>query len=136
MNWAKSDPAYNSDSKLFFFSFVAFASGQMTSYPLAVIRTQQQAQGNIYICFLHGYVFPERTEILFSSPSFVCFTAFSSDSRPASGILQGLIGIYQRRGIRGYYNGMGASFFRAVPCALINYTLTKKFENLFSSVES
>lgn len=45
MNWAKSDPAYNSDSKLFFFSFVAFASGQMTSYPLAVIRTQQQAQG-------------------------------------------------------------------------------------------
>lgn len=45
MTWAKSDPAYNSDSKLFFFSFVAFASGQMTSYPLAVIRTQQQAQG-------------------------------------------------------------------------------------------
>lgn len=45
MNWAKSDPAYNSDSKLFFFSFVAFASAQMTSYPLAVIRTQQQAQG-------------------------------------------------------------------------------------------
>uniref|UniRef100_A0A3B4WPL6 Solute carrier family 25 member 24, like n=1 Tax=Seriola lalandi dorsalis TaxID=1841481 RepID=A0A3B4WPL6_SERLL len=106
MNWAKSDPAYNSDSKLFFFSFVAFASGQMTSYPLAVIRTQQQAQ------------------------------AFSSDSRPASGVLQGLIGIYERRGIRGYYNGMGASFVRAVPCALINYTLTRKFENLFSSVES
>lgn len=45
MSWAKSDPAYNSDSKLFFFSFVAFASGQITSYPLAVIRTQQQAQG-------------------------------------------------------------------------------------------
>lgn len=51
MNWAKSDPAYNSDSKLFFFSFVAFASGQMTSYPLAVIRTQQQAQGSLYIQF-------------------------------------------------------------------------------------
>lgn len=51
MNWAKSDPAYNSDSKLFFFSFVAFAFGQMTSYPLAVIRTQQQAHGNIYIVF-------------------------------------------------------------------------------------
>lgn len=49
MNWAKSHPGYNSDSKLFFFSFVAFASGQITSYPLAVIRTQQQAQGNIYI---------------------------------------------------------------------------------------
>nr|XP_046265656.1 solute carrier family 25 member 24, like isoform X1 [Scatophagus argus] len=106
MNWAKSDPAYNSDSKLFFFSFVAFASGQMTSYPLAVIRTQQQAQ------------------------------AFSSDSRPASGVLQGLIGIYKRRGIRGYYNGMGASFVRAIPCALINYTLTRNFENLFSSMES
>lgn len=45
MSWAKNDPAYNSDSKLFLFSFVAFASGQMTSYPLAVIRTQQQAQG-------------------------------------------------------------------------------------------
>ncbi|CAJ1072831.1 calcium-binding mitochondrial carrier protein SCaMC-2-like [Xyrichtys novacula] len=106
MNWAKSDPAYNSDSKLFFFSFVAFASGQMTSYPLAVIRTQQQAQ------------------------------AFSSDSRPTSGVLQGLIGIYERRGIRGYYNGMGASFVRAIPCALINYTLTRKFEDLFSSIES
>ena len=46
MNWAKSHPDYNSDSKLFFFSFVAFASGQMSSYPLAVIRTQQQAQGS------------------------------------------------------------------------------------------
>lgn len=45
MSWATRDPAYNSDSKLFFFSFVAFASGQITSYPLAVIRTQQQAQG-------------------------------------------------------------------------------------------
>lgn len=106
MSWAKSDPAYNSDSKLFLFSFVAFASGQMTSYPLAVIRTQQQAQ------------------------------AFSSDSRPASGVLQGLVGIYERRGLRGYYNGMGASFVRAIPCALINYTLTRKFENVFSSMES
>ncbi|KAF3857957.1 hypothetical protein F7725_011158 [Dissostichus mawsoni] len=44
MNWARNHPTYNSDSKLFFFSFVAFASGQITSYPLAVIRTQQQAQ--------------------------------------------------------------------------------------------
>ncbi|XP_062285791.1 solute carrier family 25 member 24, like [Scomber scombrus] len=106
MNWARSDPAYNSDSKLFFFSFVAFASGQITSYPLAVIRTQQQAK------------------------------AFSSDSRSTSGVLQGLLGIYERRGIRGYYNGMGASFVRAIPCALINYTLTRKFEDLFSSMES
>ncbi|KAK2895946.1 solute carrier family 25 member 24, like [Channa argus] len=106
MNWAKSDPAYNSDFKLFFFSFVAFASGQMTSYPLAVIRTQQQAQ------------------------------AFSSDSRPMPSVVQALIRIYKRCGIRGYYNGMGASFVRAVPCALINYTLTTKFENHFSSTES
>uniref|UniRef100_A0A3Q2U2N7 Solute carrier family 25 member 24, like n=1 Tax=Fundulus heteroclitus TaxID=8078 RepID=A0A3Q2U2N7_FUNHE len=106
MSWAKSDPAYNSDSKLFLFSFVAFASGQISSYPLAVIRTQQQAQ------------------------------AFSSDSRPASGVLSGLTGIHERSGFRGYYNGMGASFVRAVPCALINYTLTRKFENIFSSVES
>uniref|UniRef100_A0A3Q3BX44 Solute carrier family 25 member 24, like n=1 Tax=Haplochromis burtoni TaxID=8153 RepID=A0A3Q3BX44_HAPBU len=106
MSWAKSDPAYNSDSKLFFFSFVAFASGQITSYPLAVIRTQQQAQ------------------------------AFRSDSRPASGVLPGLIGIYERYGIKGYYNGMGASFVRAIPCALMNYTLTRKFENVFSSLES
>uniref|UniRef100_A0A3Q1J2K6 EF-hand domain-containing protein n=1 Tax=Anabas testudineus TaxID=64144 RepID=A0A3Q1J2K6_ANATE len=105
MNWAKSDPDYNSDSKLFFFSFVAFASGQMTSYPLAVIRTQQQAH------------------------------AFSSDSPQASGVLRALIGIYERRGIRGYYNGMGASFVRAVPCALINYTLTRKIENYLSSIE-
>ncbi|XP_042370252.1 calcium-binding mitochondrial carrier protein SCaMC-3-like, partial [Plectropomus leopardus] len=102
MTWAKSDPAYNSENKLFFFSFVAFASGQVTSYPLAVIRTQQQAQ------------------------------AFSSDSRPASGVLQGLRGIYETCGIRGFYNGMGASFVRAIPCALINYTLTRKFENLVS----
>ncbi|XP_072220133.1 solute carrier family 25 member 24, like isoform X3 [Leuresthes tenuis] len=106
MNWAKSHPAYNSDSKLFFFSFVAFASGQMSSYPLAVIRTQQQAQ------------------------------AFSSGSRSASGVLPGLIGIYKRNGFRGYYNGMGASFIRAIPCALINYTLTKKFEDVFSSTET
>uniref|UniRef100_A0A3Q3BL10 Solute carrier family 25 member 24, like n=1 Tax=Kryptolebias marmoratus TaxID=37003 RepID=A0A3Q3BL10_KRYMA len=106
MNWAKSHPAYSSDSKLFFFSFVAFASGQISSYPLAVIRTQQQAQ------------------------------AFSSESRPASGVLPGLTEIYERNGFRGYYNGMGASFVRAVPCALINYTLTRTFENLFSSIKS
>ncbi|KAM4605221.1 solute carrier family 25 member 24, like [Polymixia lowei] len=98
MNWAKSDPAYNSDSKLFFFSFVAFASGQMTSYPLAVIRTQQQAQ------------------------------AFCSVSSPTSSVIQGLIGIYEGHGIRGYYNGMGASFVRAIPCVLLNYTLTRKLE--------
>uniref|UniRef100_A0A3Q3XHF6 EF-hand domain-containing protein n=1 Tax=Mola mola TaxID=94237 RepID=A0A3Q3XHF6_MOLML len=106
MSWAKNDSAYNSDSKLFFFTFVAFAAAQISSYPLAVIRTQQQAQ------------------------------AFTSDSRPASGVLQGLMSIYERGGIRGYYNGMGASFVRAVPCALINYTLTRKFEIMFSSVES
>uniref|UniRef100_A0A668AQ12 Solute carrier family 25 member 24, like n=1 Tax=Myripristis murdjan TaxID=586833 RepID=A0A668AQ12_9TELE len=103
MTWAKNDPTYNSDTKLFFFSFVAFASGQVTSYPLAVIRTQQQAQ------------------------------AFCSVSTPTSSVLQGLIGIYARHGVRGYYNGMGASFVRAVPCALLNYTLTTKLENLFSS---
>ncbi|XP_041847321.1 solute carrier family 25 member 24, like [Melanotaenia boesemani] len=106
ISWAKNDPAYNSESKLFFFSFVAFALGQISSYPLAVIRTQQQAQ------------------------------AFSSDSRPASGVLPGLVGIYERNGFRGFYNGMGASFIRAIPCALINYTLTRKFEDLFSSMES
>ncbi|XP_015247006.1 PREDICTED: calcium-binding mitochondrial carrier protein SCaMC-1-A-like isoform X2 [Cyprinodon variegatus] len=106
MSWAKSDPAYNSDSKLFLFSFVAFSSGQISSYPLAVIRTQQQAQ------------------------------AFSSDSRPVSGVLSGLTGIYERNGIRGYYSGMGASFVRAIPCALINYSLTRKFENMFSSMGS
>ncbi|KAJ8357376.1 hypothetical protein SKAU_G00201700 [Synaphobranchus kaupii] len=44
MNWAKTDSANSSDSRLFFFSFFAFASGQTASYPLAVIRTQQQAQ--------------------------------------------------------------------------------------------
>lgn len=61
--------------------------------------------------------------------------ALSSTSRP-SGVLQGLMGIYKRRGFKGYYNGMGASFIRAVPCALINFTLTKKFENMFSSMET
>lgn len=65
-----------------------------------------------------------------------CSSAFRSDSRPASGVLPGLIGIYERYGIKGYYNGMGASFVRAIPCALMNYTLTRKFENVFSSLES
>uniref|UniRef100_A0A3B5MQX8 EF-hand domain-containing protein n=1 Tax=Xiphophorus couchianus TaxID=32473 RepID=A0A3B5MQX8_9TELE len=106
MSWAKSNPTYSSDSKLFFFSFVAFASGQISSYPLAVIRTQQQAQ------------------------------AFISDSHPVSGVLSGLTRIYERNGFRGYYNGMGASFVRAIPCTLINYSLTRKFENMFSSMES
>ncbi|XP_023190807.1 calcium-binding mitochondrial carrier protein SCaMC-1-A-like isoform X1 [Xiphophorus maculatus] len=106
MSWAKSNPTYSSDSKLFFFSFVAFASGQISSYPLAVIRTQQQAQ------------------------------AFISDSHPVSGVLSGLTRIYERSGFRGYYNGMGASFVRAIPCTLINYSLTRKFENMFSSMES
>ncbi|XP_037537807.1 solute carrier family 25 member 24, like [Nematolebias whitei] len=106
MNWARSQPNYNSDYKLFFFSFVAFACGQISSYPLAVIRTQQQSQ------------------------------AFSSGLHPASGVLPGLTEIYERNGFRGYFNGMGASFVRAIPCALINYTLTKKFEILFSSTES
>uniref|UniRef100_A0A1A8MDN7 EF-hand domain-containing protein n=6 Tax=Nothobranchius TaxID=28779 RepID=A0A1A8MDN7_9TELE len=105
MNWAKNHPDYKSDSKLFFFSFVAFASGQISSYPLAVIRTQQQAQ------------------------------AFVLASSPSSGVLPGLIGIYERNGFRGFYDGMGASFIRAIPCALINYTLTRTFENLFSSME-
>ncbi|MED6253423.1 hypothetical protein ATANTOWER_029291 [Ataeniobius toweri] len=73
-----------------FISFVAFASGQISSYPLAVIRTQQQAQ------------------------------AFSSNSHPVSGVLSGLTGMYEWNGFRGYYNGMGASFVRAIPCALIN----------------
>uniref|UniRef100_A0A3Q3F9P9 Solute carrier family 25 member 24, like n=1 Tax=Labrus bergylta TaxID=56723 RepID=A0A3Q3F9P9_9LABR len=60
----------------------------------------------------------------------------SSDLHPAKGVLQGLIGIYERNGVRGYYNGMGASFVRAIPCALINYTLIRQFESLFSSFES
>ncbi|KAG7264041.1 hypothetical protein CRUP_028743 [Coryphaenoides rupestris] len=106
VNWAKNDPSYNSDSQLFFFSFVAFASGQVTSYPLAVIRTQQQAQ------------------------------AFCAVSHPVSSVLEGFTGIYARHGLRGYYNGMGASFIRAVPCALLNYTLTRKFEVLFDSTWS
>nr|XP_029505088.1 calcium-binding mitochondrial carrier protein SCaMC-1-like isoform X3 [Oncorhynchus nerka] len=81
-------------------SFVAFSAGQMSSYPLAVIRTQQQAQ------------------------------AFSSTS-PTT-FLQGFTGIYERHGIRGYYNGMGASFVRAIPCALLNYTLMKKLDTMLS----
>ncbi|KAK6311247.1 hypothetical protein J4Q44_G00193020 [Coregonus suidteri] len=100
MSWAKTHPDYSSDSQLFFFSLVAFSAGQMSSYPLAVIRTQQQAQ------------------------------AFSSTS-PTT-VLQGFTGIYERHGIRGYYNGMGASFVRAIPCALLNYTLMKKLDTMLS----
>ncbi|XP_030631919.1 solute carrier family 25 member 24, like [Chanos chanos] len=102
MNWAKRDPANHSESKLFFFSFVAFASGQMTSYPLAIIRTQQQAQ------------------------------AFSSASKQTTGVHQGFIRIFEKQGLRGFYNGMGTSFLRAVPCALLNYLLTSKLEQILS----
>uniref|UniRef100_A0A8C1EL06 Solute carrier family 25 member 24, like n=1 Tax=Cyprinus carpio carpio TaxID=630221 RepID=A0A8C1EL06_CYPCA len=104
MSWVKQDTEHFSDSKLFLFSFAAFASGQATSYPLAVIRTHQQAQ------------------------------AFCSSSQKPTDALQGLFGIYEKYGVRGFYNGMGASFLRAVPCALLNYTLTSKFETLLSSL--
>uniref|UniRef100_A0A3B4CPJ7 EF-hand domain-containing protein n=1 Tax=Pygocentrus nattereri TaxID=42514 RepID=A0A3B4CPJ7_PYGNA len=103
MSWARRNPTNSSDSKLLFFSFVAFASGQASSYPLAVIRTQQQAQ------------------------------AFTSNSQTSSHILQALMGIYEKSGVRGFYSGMGASFVRAVPCALLNYTLISKLEELLSS---
>ncbi|KAI7810086.1 solute carrier family 25 member 24, like isoform X2 [Triplophysa rosa] len=104
LNWARQDPAHISDPKLFLISFAAFASGQATSYPLAVIRTQQQAQ------------------------------AVSATSQKPVNVLQGLVGIYEAYGVRGFYNGMGASFVRAVPCALLNYTMTSKFETLLSSL--
>ncbi|KAL0966968.1 hypothetical protein UPYG_G00302880 [Umbra pygmaea] len=100
MSWAKTHPDYSSDYQLFFFSFVAFSAGQMTSYPLAVIRTQQQAH------------------------------AFSSTS--PSSVVQGFTSIYEKHGIRGYYNGMGASFARAIPCSLLNYTLMKKLETVLN----
>ncbi|KAJ8418510.1 hypothetical protein AAFF_G00000090 [Aldrovandia affinis] len=79
MNWAKTDPANNSDSKMFFFSFVAFASGQTASYPLAVIRTHQQVQ------------------------------AFTTNSQ-TSHAFHGLRHIYLKHGVRGFYNGIWASF--------------------------
>ncbi|NP_001003884.1 solute carrier family 25 member 24, like [Danio rerio] len=104
MSWVKQDPEDFGDSKLFLFSFAAFASGQATSYPLAVIRTQQQAQ------------------------------AFCLSSQKPGDVLQGLTGIYTKYGVRGFYNGMGASFVRAVPCALLNYSLTSKFQTLLSTV--
>ncbi|XP_066548330.1 solute carrier family 25 member 24, like [Amia ocellicauda] len=99
MNWAKADPANSSDSKLFCYSFVAFASGQTASYPLAVIRTQQQAQA-------------------------ITKTQYST--------FEALKLSYVNHGIRGFYSGMGASFARAFPCAIINYTLASKLEVLFS----
>jgi hypothetical protein len=68
----------------------------------------------------------------------VCLSlpAFCAVSHPGSSVLQGFTGIYARHGLRGYYNGMGASFIRAVPCALLNYTLTRKLEVLFDSTWS
>ncbi|KAG9334086.1 hypothetical protein JZ751_009178 [Albula glossodonta] len=104
MSWAQTGPSSSSEARLFFFSFVAFASGQTASYPLAVIRTQQQAQ------------------------------AFSLNPQNSSA-LQGLTDIYVKHGIRGYYGGLAASFVRAVPCALLNYTLSSKLEMLLSSLE-
>uniref|UniRef100_A0A8C1NR01 Solute carrier family 25 member 24, like n=2 Tax=Cyprinus carpio TaxID=7962 RepID=A0A8C1NR01_CYPCA len=74
------------------------------SYPLAVIQTHQQAQ------------------------------ALCSNSQKPTDALQGLFGIYEKYGVRGLYIGMGASFVRAVPCALLNYTLTSKFETLLYSL--
>ncbi|KAI4900608.1 hypothetical protein NFI96_018770 [Prochilodus magdalenae] len=103
MSWARRNPANSSDSKLLFFSFVAFASGQASSYPLAVIRTQQQAQ------------------------------ALTTNSQTSTNIFNGLVGIYEKSGVRGFYSGMGASFVRAVPCALLNYTLISKLEELLST---
>ncbi|XP_015210627.2 solute carrier family 25 member 24, like isoform X2 [Lepisosteus oculatus] len=100
MSWAKADAADSSESRLFLCSFAAFASGQTASYPLAVIRTQQQAQ------------------------------AISSTTQTSSAV-ETLTSIYRNQGIRGFYSGMGASFARAFPCALLNYTLTSRLEILF-----
>ncbi|KPP65400.1 calcium-binding mitochondrial carrier protein SCaMC-1-B-like [Scleropages formosus] len=89
MSWAKTDPANSKDSRLFFFSFLAFASGQMASYPLAVIRTQQQAK------------------------------AFSSNMKASSSAVQGLIAIYAKYGIRGFYNGIGARRPSSALCPML-----------------
>ncbi|KAK6484612.1 calcium-binding mitochondrial carrier protein SCaMC-1-B-like isoform X1 [Huso huso] len=43
MNWADTDPTHTSITKLFACSSVAFACGHVASYPLATIRTKQQA---------------------------------------------------------------------------------------------
>ncbi|XP_026854119.2 solute carrier family 25 member 24, like isoform X2 [Electrophorus electricus] len=103
MSWARRDPANCHDTKLLLFSFLAFACGQASSYPLAVIRTQQQAQ------------------------------AFMAGSQTCSGVLRGLVQIYEKHGLLGFYSGMGASFVRAVPCALLNYTLISKMEMWLST---
>uniref|UniRef100_A0A3Q2D0W6 Solute carrier family 25 member 24, like n=1 Tax=Cyprinodon variegatus TaxID=28743 RepID=A0A3Q2D0W6_CYPVA len=76
-------------------------------------------------CAVHQVTGPKAIPLTTVTPS--CFF---------SGVLSGLTGIYERNGIRGYYSGMGASFVRAIPCALINYSLTRKFENMFSSMGS
>ncbi|XP_041126262.1 solute carrier family 25 member 24, like [Polyodon spathula] len=44
MNWANTDPTNTSITQLFTCSSVAFACGHVASYPLATIRTKQQAQ--------------------------------------------------------------------------------------------
>ncbi|XP_076829313.1 solute carrier family 25 member 24, like [Brachyhypopomus gauderio] len=103
MSWVRRDPANCSEAKLLLFSFLAFACGQASSYPLAVIRTQQQA------------------------------LAITAGSQTPCGIFPGLLGIYEQQGLRGFYSGMGASFIRAVPCALLNYTLISKLETWLSA---
>ncbi|XP_061654457.1 solute carrier family 25 member 24, like isoform X3 [Phyllopteryx taeniolatus] len=131
MTWAQSDPAYSTDCGLFFFSFVAFACGQMSSYPLAVIRTQQQAQE----WGLRAVISPANWRLWsLQHPRRPRKAVYFGSHTTSSGVLEGLVRIYERHGLRGYYNGMGASFVRAVPCALINFTLCRMFQNLFSSM--
>ncbi|XP_070295661.1 solute carrier family 25 member 24, like [Salvelinus sp. IW2-2015] len=81
-------------------------------------------------CAVHQVRQPNTLSHLYLLFLLPCLTAFSSTS-PTT-FLQGFTGIYERHGLRGYYNGMGTSFIRAIPCALLNYTLMKKLDAMFS----
>uniref|UniRef100_A0A8C4RZP7 Solute carrier family 25 member 24, like n=1 Tax=Erpetoichthys calabaricus TaxID=27687 RepID=A0A8C4RZP7_ERPCA len=87
-------------SMQFFYSFASFACGQIACYPLALTRTQLQAQ------------------------------ASQQENKMTSSVSQILKNIYIQHGIKGLYSGMGASFVRAFPCACLKHIVSSNLLQL------
>ncbi|XP_039591992.1 solute carrier family 25 member 24, like [Polypterus senegalus] len=101
VSWAKRRHSKPSFSMQFFYSFASFACGQIACYPLALTRTQLQAQ------------------------------ASQQENKMTSSISQILKNIYIQHGIKGLYSGMGASFVRAFPCACLKHIISSNLVILF-----